>query len=102
MNPTNIHEDMVQSLASLRGIAVSCGVGHGCGLYLAWLWLWCRLAAVTPIRPRAWEFPYAMGVALKKQAKKDSAVIYVRINVPSRWKDTTFKRITDRGLASMM
>ena len=29
----------------------------------ALLWLWCRVAAVTPIRPLAWESPYAAGVA---------------------------------------
>ena len=31
------------------------------------LWLWCRLAATAPIRPLAWEPPYAAGVALKRQ-----------------------------------
>ena len=35
------------------------------------LWLWCRLEAATPIRPLAWESPYAMGVALKSQKKKE-------------------------------
>ena len=34
---------------------------------LALLWLWCRLAATTPIRPLAWEPPYAVGAALKIQ-----------------------------------
>ena len=33
------------------------------------LWLWCRLAA-APVRPLAWELPYAAQVALKKQKKK--------------------------------
>ena len=28
------------------------------------LWLWCRLAAVAPIRPLAWEPPCAAGVTL--------------------------------------
>ena len=28
-------------------------------------WLWCRLAAAAPIRPLAWEPPYAKGAALK-------------------------------------
>ena len=32
----------------------------------ALLWLWCRLAAVAPIRPLAWEHPYAEAVALKR------------------------------------
>ena len=31
------------------------------------LWLWCRLAAGAPIGPLAWDPPYAMGVALKRQ-----------------------------------
>ena len=34
------------------------------------LWLWHRLAAVAPIHPLAWELPYAMGVALKRQKRK--------------------------------
>ena len=33
---------------------------------LALLWLWCRLAAIAPIGPLAWESAYAMGVALGK------------------------------------
>ena len=33
---------------------------------LALLRLWCRLAATALIEPLAWEPPYAMGVALKK------------------------------------
>ena len=35
----------------------------------ALLWLWCRPAAVVPIQPLAWEFPYAMGAVLKKKKK---------------------------------
>ena len=46
---------------------MSCGISCRCGLDLALLWLWCRLAAVAPIRTLAWESPYAMGVALKKK-----------------------------------
>ena len=34
------------------------------------LWLWCRLAATALIGPLAWEPPYAMGVALKKNPKR--------------------------------
>ena len=33
---------------------------------LALLWLWHRLAAVAPIRPPAWEPPYAPGMVLKR------------------------------------
>ena len=33
------------------------------------LWLWYRPAAVAPIRPLAWEPPYAMCAALKSKIK---------------------------------
>ena len=65
----------VQSVASLNGsgsgIAVSYSVGfrRGWDPSLLWQWLWCRLAAIGPIQPLAWELPYAMAVALKKQNK---------------------------------
>ena len=42
-------------------------VGHRRGSYPTLLWLWRRLAATAPIRPLAWEPPYAMRVALKKK-----------------------------------
>jgi len=45
---------------------MSCGVGRRRSLDPALLWLWCRPAAAAPIRPLAWEFPYAAGVAPKK------------------------------------
>ena len=47
-----------------------CGVGHRHDLDLALLWLWHRLAVAAPIRPLAWEPPYAAGAALKRQTKK--------------------------------
>ena len=52
---------------------MSCGVGRRCGLDLELLWLWCRLAAVAPVGPLAWEPPYATVAALKRQ--KDNNVI---------------------------
>ena len=58
------------SVGSESGIAVSCGVGHKCGLDLALLWLWRRLEATAPIQPLAWEPPYAVGVALKQNKTK--------------------------------
>jgi len=54
----------VQSLA-----AMSCGVGRRHGSDLVLLWLWRRLAAAAPIRPLAWQHPYALGVALKSKKK---------------------------------
>ena len=49
---------------------MSCGVGGRCSLDPTLLCLWCGPAAVAPIPPLAWEFPYAMDVALKRQKKK--------------------------------
>ena len=64
----------VRSLALLSGLRIwrclSCSVGHRHGSYLALLCLWWRPVATALIRPRAWELPYATGVALKRQEKK--------------------------------
>ena len=49
---------------------MSCGVGRRRDLDPVLLWLWGRLAAVALIQPLAWELPYAMGMAFKKQKKK--------------------------------
>ena len=74
MNPTSIHEDAGSIPGLLRGqgsgIAVSCGVGHRCGLDPTLLWLCCRPASVILIRPLAWELPYAVCSALKQKKKK--------------------------------
>ena len=34
------------------------------------LWLWCRLRAVAPTGPLAWELPCVTGAALKSKKKK--------------------------------
>ena len=49
---------------------MSCGVGPRRSSDLALLCLWCRLAAVAPIGPLAWEPLYAVATALKRQKKK--------------------------------
>ena len=56
---------------------MSCGVGCRRGSDPALLWLWCRLAAIAPIRPLAWEPPYAMGAAqeMAKRQKKKKKII---------------------------
>ena len=46
------------------------GVGCGCGSELALLQLWHGPAAAAPIRPLAWESPYAAGAALKTENKR--------------------------------
>ena len=47
-----------------------CGVGRRRGADPVLLWLWCRPAATAPIRPLAFEHPYAAGEALKKKKKE--------------------------------
>ena len=49
---------------------MSCGLGCRRGLDSELLQLWCRSAATAPIRPLAWEPPYAMGAGLEKTRKK--------------------------------
>ena len=49
---------------------MSSSVARRRGSDLALLRLWCRSAAVAPIRPLAWEPPYAAGAALKSKKKK--------------------------------
>ena len=44
-----------------------CHVGRRHGSDRLLLWLWHRPAATAPIGPLAWESPYAMGAALKRQ-----------------------------------
>ena len=56
-NPTSIHED-----------AGSVPAPTQCIKDLTLLWLWCRPAAIAPIRPLAWELPYATPVTLKKSS----------------------------------
>ena len=46
-----------------------CDVGRRRGSDPALLWFWRRLAATAPIRPLAWESPYAAGAA-QEMAKR--------------------------------
>ena len=50
---------------------MNCGVGHRHGSDPALLWWWCRPAPTAPIRPLAWEPPYATGAAQEMAKKKD-------------------------------
>ena len=47
---------------------MNCGVGRRRGSDPKLLWH--RLVATAPIRPLAWELPYAKGAALEKTKKK--------------------------------
>ena len=49
---------------------MSCGIGFRCGSDQVLLWLWYRPAVTAPTGPLAWELPYAVGAALKRQTNK--------------------------------
>ena len=56
---------------------MSCGIGRKRGSDPALLWLWWRPAATAPIRPLAWEPPYAAGAAqemAKRQKQKQNKI----------------------------
>ena len=68
MNLTRNHEvaGLIHGLTQWvnnPGVAVSCGVGRRRGSDPELLWLLRRPAATAPIRPLAWEPPYAAGAA---------------------------------------
>ena len=48
---------------------MSCAIGHRHGSDPMLLWLWRKPSATVAIGPLAWETPYAMGAALKRQKK---------------------------------
>ena len=48
---------------------MSWGVGRRRGLDAALLWLWRRPVATAPVRPLAWEPPYAPGAARRNSKK---------------------------------
>ena len=66
---------------------MSCGIGRRHSLDLALLWFWQRPASRGPIRPLAWEPPYAAGVALektkktKKKGRKEKNVILMKLEI---------------------
>ena len=71
MNPTGNH-DVVGLIPGLtqwvKNLVLLCAV--------VWVadaaWLWRRPAAVAPVGPLAWEPPYAVGAAIKRQKKKQN------------------------------
>ena len=81
-NLTSIHENagLIPDLAQwvkCSGTALSCGIGCRNGLDLVLQWLWCRPAARAPSWPLAWEPPYAMSTALKRQKKRERELLKI-------------------------
>jgi len=56
---------------------VNCGVAHRHGSDPALLGLWHRLAAKAPIRPLAWESPYAVIAALEKAKRQQQKKLFL-------------------------
>ena len=74
---------------------MSCGVGRRRGWDPALLRLWCRPAATAPIRPLAWELPYAAGVALKGQNKTKTTKLVMALEQKIR-RQVLYIQIKDR------
>ena len=55
---------------------MSYGVGRRHGLDTVLLWPWHSLAATAPIGPLAWELPYAVGAALKRQKDNQKSMSF--------------------------
>ena len=74
-NPTRNHEvaGSVPALAQWvnnLALPMSCGVGCRGDSDPVLLWLWRRPVATAPIRPQAWEPPYAAGAAQEKAKRQ--------------------------------
>ena len=63
---------------------MSCGVGHRHGSDLGLLWH--RPVAVLPIRPLAWELPYATGAAIKNKLKLKLKNKEIGVPLMAQWK----------------
>ena len=59
---------------------MSCGVGRRRGLDSMLLWCWCRPVATAPIRPLAWEPPYAAGAAQEKAKRQKKRICIMGVS----------------------
>ena len=77
----------VRSLPLLSGLTIRRCRSVGCrrGSDPALLWLWCRPVATAPIRPLAWESPYAAGAAQEIAKKDQKKKIIKKINKKLKW-----------------
>ena len=61
---------------------MSCGIGCRHGSDLVLLWQWHRPAATAQIGPLAWELPYAVDAAPKKDKKTKDQKKKVKVHNP--------------------
>ena len=81
-NPASIHEDAalipgltqrIKDSPLLEAIALVKDATQ----IPRWLWLWCRLAAIAPLQPLAWDPPYMLQVwPYKHQKKKKKSFVW--------------------------
>ena len=90
---------------------MSYGVGHRLSLDPTLLWPWCRLGAIAPIQPLAWEPPHATGAALEREKDKNKQTNNSNNNKktkqknqlkrqPTQWEKIVTHDITSKGLIS--
>ena len=79
-NPTRNHE----VAGSVPGVVMSCGVGCRRSSDPTLLWLWRRLVSTAPIRPLAWEPPYATGAAQEIAQKKKKKRINPKVTISNK------------------
>lgn len=69
---------------------------HHLGRETELAWLWCRPAALAPIRPQAWDLPYATTSAALKKSKKEKVPTVSRVS----WnKEMTGRKRIAKGVA---
>ena len=78
---------------------MSYGVGHRCDLDPELLWLWRRPVAIAPIRPLAWEPPYASGVAPEKENKTKQNFAWISRRDTAETNPTGTMRLQVQSLA---
>ena len=76
-------------------------IGRRLGLDPTLLWLWRRPVAMAPIRPLAWEPPYAMGAALEKAKRQKIFFFFLFRAVPMAYGSSWTRDLTQAIVAGL-